>query len=208
MICLIKNSGEIEYNFSEIFISLDNIEAEQRIKSIYSKITNQNFLLLAEQFSDGIVSNNNKNNWTRESLLDVDIKNSISNLEVGKISLPIKTSAGIYIILLNNKRKTKKIEKDQTLYDLSQILFKLDNLSNKKQEKYYKDFLSSLKKTVKGCADLKKLIDEIPEGFGGELGRIDSKNIEKPFLNVLKDLPVGELSEAVATKDGIHGLMI
>ncbi len=205
---LVKNSGETEYNISEIFISLDNIEAEQRIKSIYSKITNQNFLLLAEQFSDGIVSNNNRNNWTRESLLDVDIKNSISNLEVGKISLPIKTSAGIYIILLNNKRKTKKIEKDQTIYDLSQILFKLDNLNNKKQEKYYKDFLSNLKKTVKGCADLKKLIGEIPEGFGGELGRIDSKNIEKPFLNVLKDLPVGELSKAVATKDGIHGLMI
>ena len=205
---LVKNSGETEYNISEIFISLDNIEAEQRIKSIYSKITNQNFLLLAEQFSDGIVSNNNRNNWTRESLLDVDIKNSISNLEVGKISLPIKTSAGIYIILLNNKRKTKKIEKDQTIYDLSQILFKLDNINNKKQEKYYKDFLSNLKKTVKGCADLKKLIDEIPEGFGGELGRIDSKNIEKPFLNVLKDLPVGELSKAVATKDGIHGLMI
>ena len=47
------------------------------------------------------------------------------------------------------------------------------------------------------------LIDEIPEGYGGELGKIDSKNIEKKFLNVIQNLPVGELSEAVATKDGV-----
>ena len=125
---LVKKSGEIEYNISEIFVSLDNIEAEQRINSIYSKINSKNFLLLADQFSDGIISNSNsKNNWTRESLLDQDIKNSISNLDIGEISIPIKTSAGYYIILLNDKRKTKKIKKDQTIYDLSQILFKFNN---------------------------------------------------------------------------------
>ena len=72
---LIKKSGETEYNISEIFISLDNIEAEQRINSIYSKINSKNFLLLAEQFSDDIVAYENiANNWTRESLLDVDKK--------------------------------------------------------------------------------------------------------------------------------------
>ena len=67
----IQKSGEIEYNISEIFISLDNIEAEQRINSIYTKANSQNFLLLAEQFSDGVVFLGNlNNNWARESLLD------------------------------------------------------------------------------------------------------------------------------------------
>ena len=206
---LVKKSGEIEYNISEIFVSLDNVEAEQRINSIYSKINSKNFLLLADQFSDGIASNSNsKNNWTRESLLDQDIQNSISNLDIGEISKPIKTSAGYYIILLNEKRKTKKIKKDQTIYDLSQILFKFNKPNNTKQENYYKNFLASLKDTIKGCADLKMLIDEIPEGYGGELGKVDSKNIEKQFLNVIQGLPVGELSEGIVTKDGVHGLML
>ncbi len=206
---LIKKSGEIEYNLSEIFISLDNIEAEQRINSIYSKINSKNFLLLAEQFSDSIISNGNTvNNWTRESLLDEEIKNNVSKLGIGEISSPVKTSSGYYIILLNDKRKTKKIEKNQTIYNLSQILFKLDNPNNTKQEEYYKEFLSSLKNTIKGCADLEKLIDEIPEGFGGNLGEVDSKNIEKNFLKVLRGLPIGQLSEAVTTEDGVHGLML
>ena len=206
---LIKKSGETEYNISEIFISLDNIEAEQRINSIYSKINSKNFLILAEQFSDGIVAYENiENNWTRESLLDEEIKNSVSNLNIGEISSPVKTLSGYFILLLNDKRKTKKIEKDQTIYDLSQILFKLDSSINTNQEKYYKDFLSSIKSTIKGCTDLEKLIDEIPEGYGGKLGKIDSKNIERKFLNALQGLPVGVLSEAVTTEDGVHGLMI
>ena len=62
---------------------------------------------------------------------------------------------------------------------MSQILFKLDNPNNAKQEEYYKEFLSNLKNTIKGCADLEKLIDEIPEGYGGNLGEVDSKNIKK-----------------------------
>ncbi|MBV68426.1 MAG: hypothetical protein CMJ08_01325 [Pelagibacterales bacterium] len=206
---LIKKSGEIEYNLSEIFISLDNIEAEQRINSIYSKINSKNFLLLAEQFSDSVISNRNTvNNWTRESLLNAEVKNSVSKLGIGQISAPVKTSSGYYIILLNDKRKTKKIEKNQTIYNLSQILFKLDNPNNTKQEKYYKEFLSSLKNTIKGCDDLDKLIDEIPEGYGGNLGEVDSKNIEKKFINVLIGLPIGQLSEAVTTDDGVHALML
>ena len=206
---LIKKSGEIEYNLSEIFISLDNIEAEQRINSIYSKINSKNFLLLAEQFSDSVISDRNTvNNWTRESLLNAEVKNSVSKLGIGQISAPVKTSSGYYIILLNDKRKTKKIEKNQTIYNLSQILFKLDNPNNTKQEKYYKEFLSSLKNTIKGCDDLDKLIDEIPEGYGGNLGEVDSKNIEKKFINVLIGLPIGQLSEAVTTDDGVHALML
>ena len=206
---LLKKSGEVEYNLSEIFISINNLEAEQRINSIYSRINTQNFLPLAEQFSDGVVlSGNFENNWVRESLLEDSIKDGVSKLNVGQISLPIKTSAGYHIILLNDKRQTKKIKENQTIYDLSQILFKIDAQKKKDSEEYYKGFLSSLRDIVVGCNDLKKLIDEIPEGYGGKLGKIDSKSIEKSFLKVLENLPVGILSDAVITDDGVHGLML
>ena len=206
---LLQKSGEVEYNLSEIFISINNLEAEQRINSIYSRINTQNFLPLAEQFSDGVVSSGNfENNWVRESLLEDGIKDGVSKLNVGQISLPIKTSAGYHLVLLNDKRQTKKIKENQTIYDLSQILFKINAKKNKDSEEYYKRFLSSLRDIVVGCNDLKKLIDEIPEGYGGKLGKIDSKSIEKSFLKVLENLPVGILSDAVITNDGVHGLML
>ena len=206
---LLQKSGETEYNISEIFVSLNNLEAEQRINSIYNRANNQNFLLLAEQFSDGVVFlGDMRNNWIRESLLNEEIQKVVSQLNVGNISVPIKSSDGYHLILLNNKRKTKKIEEDQTIYDLSQILFKINNSEDLKSEAYYKEFLSYLSSIVNGCGDLKKLIEEIPEGIGGELGRIDAKSIEDSFLKVLKNLPVGRLSDAVVTNDGVHGLML
>ena len=206
---LLQKSGETEYNISEIFVSLNNLEAEQRINSIYNRADNQNFLLLAEQFSDGVVFlGDMRKNWIRESLLNEEIQKVVSQLNVGNISVPIKSSDGYHLILLNDKRKTKKIEEDQTIYDLSQILFKINNSEGLKSETYYKEFLSYLSSIVNGCDDLKKLIEEIPEGIGGELGRIDAKSIEDSFLKVLKNLPVGRLSDAVVTNDGVHGLML
>ncbi len=206
---IIEKSGEIEYNISEIFISLDNNAAEQTIKSIYSKLETKNFLLLAEQFSDGIVySGDLKKNWTRESFLEKNIKLAVSNLEVGQISKPVKSASGYHILLLNDKRKTKKINKDETVYDLSQILIKLNDGDIKSQEQYYKGFLKTIKNTIKGCDDLINLIGEIPEGYGGSLGRVESKNIENKFLSSLINLPVGVLSDPIITSDGVHGLMI
>ena len=206
---ILKKSGETEYNISEIFISSDNIEAEERINSIYVRANNQNFILLAEQFSDGVAfSGNIQNNWARESILDDEIKEQASSLNIGEISKPIKSDKGYHIILLNDKRQTKKINPDQKLYNLSQILFKPGSKEDKNQEKYYKEFLSYLKEIVIGCEDLLKLIDEIPEGYGGNLGKIEVNNLEEKFIKALEGLYVGILSEAVVTEDGVHGLML
>ena len=206
---ILKKSGETEYNISEIFISSDNIEAEERINSIYVRANNQNFILLAEQFSDGVAfSGNIQNNWARESILDDEIKEQASSLNIGEISKPIKSDKGYHIILLNDKRQTKKINPDQKLYNLSQILFKPGSKEDKNQEKYYKEFLSYLKEIVIGCEDLLKLIDEIPEGSGGNLGKIEVNNLEEKFIKALEGLSVGILSEAVVTEDGVHGLML
>ncbi len=206
---ILKKSGETEYNISEIFISSDNIEAEERINSIYVRANNQNFILLAEQFSDGVAfSGNIQNNWARGSILDDDIKEQASSLNIGEISKPIKSDKGYHIILLNDKRQTKKINPDQKLYNLSQILFKPGSKEDKNQEKYYKEFLSYLKEIVIGCEDLLKLIDEIPEGYGGNLGKIEVNNLEEKFIKALEGLSVGILSEAVVTEDGVHGLML
>ena len=107
-----------------------------------------------------------------------------------------------------NQRQTKKINPDQKLYNLSQILFKPGSKEDKNQEKYYKEFLSYLKEIVIGCEDLLKLIDEIPEGYGGNLGKIEVNNLEEKFIKALEGLSVGILSEAVVTEDGVHGLML
>ena len=205
----IKNSGEVEYNISEIFISSDSNEledsSEERINSIYNKVNTSNFTTLAQQFSDGVL---NINNWYRESALNPQIINTIKDLKVEEISKPVKTNSGIRIYLLNDKRKTKKIIENEIMYNISQIFFKKTN-NDQNNIKDVKDKLLSLRENIKSCSQLEEVIKQDENSSGGSLGLLSSKSLDKRFLEVLEDnLEVGKLSKIIVTAEGIHSIML
>ena len=205
----IKSSGEVEYNISEIFISYtpnnSEISSEDKIYSIYNKINTSNFTMLAQQFSDGVL---NINNWYRESVLNPEIIKTIRNLQIGDISKPIKASSGLHIYLLNDKRKTKKIIENETLYNLSQIFFKTTE-DNKNKIQDIENRISNLRDNIRSCSQLEEAIKEEVSSSGGSLGILSSESLDKRFLEVLKDnLQVGKLSKTIITTEGIHSIML
>ena len=205
----IRSSGEVEYNISEIFIShaSNNLEnaSEDKIYSIYNKVNTSNFTILAQQFSDGAL---NINNWYRESALNPEIIKTIRNFQIGDISKPIKTNSGIHIYLLNDKRKTKKIIENETLYNLSQIFFKTTN-ANKKKIQNIEKIVSNLRENIKNCSQLEETIRKDVNSSGGSLGVLSSESLDKRFLEVLEDnLQVGQLSKAIITTEGVHSIML
>ena len=205
----IKSSGEVEYNISEIFISnsSNNLEysSEDKIYSIYNKTNSTNFTILAQQFSDGAL---NINNWYRESALNPEIIKTIRNLQIGDISEPIKTNSGLHIYLLNDKRKTKKIIENETLYNLSQIFFKTTE-ANKNKIQNIETKISNLRENIKSCSQLEEAIKKEVNSSGGSLGTLSSESLDKRFLEVLEDnLQVGQLSKTIITTEGIHSIML
>ena len=205
----IKSSGEVEYNISEIFIShtSNNLEnsSEDKIYSIYNKVNSSNFTILAQQFSDGAL---NINNWYRESALNPEIIKTIRNLQIGDISKPIKTNSGLHIYLLNDKRKTKKIIENETLYNLSQIFFKTTE-ANKNKIQDIENKISNLRENIKSCSQLEEAIKKEVNSSGGSLGILSSESLDKRFLEVLEDnLQVGQLSKTIITTEGIHSIML
>ena len=206
---LIKNSGEVEYNISEIFISWDSNtlddSAEEKINTIYNKANSSNFILLAQQFSDGAL---NINSWYRESALNTEVIKTIESLDIGEINKPIKTSYGLHIYLLNDKRKTKKIIENETLYKLSQIFFRVDS-NDQNKIKNVKNKLLDLRENIDSCSQLEEAIKQDIDSSGGSLGTLSSKSLDKKFLEVLEDnLQVGQLSKAIITTDGVHSIML
>ena len=208
----VRTSGGMEYNFSEIFISFSGVneeDARNKIQSIASKANAENFSILAEQFSDGaVIYEGNNTNWTRESILSKEVKNTLATLEIGEVSKPVKGATGYHIYLINKKRKTKKIDKNQTLYDLSQIFFKLDKENRDEKINYYKNLINIMREVIYGCDDLDKAISEVSEGVGGKMGVVNKDSIEKEFLKVIEGLKVGKLSDVTISKNGIHSLML
>ncbi len=205
----INSSGEVEYNISEIFISHSSNDlvnsSEDKIYSIYNKVNTSNFTILAQQFSDGVL---NVNNWYRESALNPEVIKTIRNLQVGAISKPIKTNSGLHIYLLNDKRKTKKIIENETLYNLSQIYFKITD-ANKNKIQDIENRILNLRENIKNCFQLEETIKKESDSSGGSLGVLSSESLDKRFLEVLEDnLQVGQLSKAIITTEGIHSIML
>jgi peptidyl-prolyl cis-trans isomerase SurA len=204
----IKNSGEEEYNLSEIFVSSannTNYSATEKVNSIRAKLNSSNFISMTEQFSDGAI---NIGNWTRESMLDQKVLGSIKKIKIGEITQPVESSIGYHIYLLNDKRKTKKIIENQLLYNLSQIFFKFTN--NKKDEiKIYKNLLADLRKTTLGCDNLDNTIKRYKKSNGGRLGILPKESLDPTFSKLIKKgLEIGKLSAAIVTEQGVHSLML
>jgi len=204
----IKNSGEVEYNLSEIFISSannTNYSATEKVNSIRAKLNNSNFISMTEQFSDGAI---NIGNWTRASMLNEKVLSSIKKIKIGEITQPVESTIGYHIYLLNDKRKTKKIIENQLLYNLSQIFFKFTD--NKKGEtKIYKNLLADLRKTTIGCDNLDNTIKRQKKSSGGRLGILPENSLDPKFAKLIKTgLETGKLSAAIITEQGIHSLML
>lgn len=204
----IKNSGEIEYNLSEIFVSSannTNYSAIEKANSMYTKLNNSNFVSMAEQFSDGAV---NIGNWTRESMLNERTIGFIKKIKIGEITQPIESTIGYHIYLLNDKRKTKKIIENQLLYNLSQIFFKFTN-DKQNEIKAYKNLLADLRKSILGCDSLDNTINRIKESNGGKLGILSEESLDPKFAEVIKKgLELGKLSEVIISEQGVHSLML
>ena len=209
---LVKSSGEMEYLFSEIFISSNSLNAtsaKEKIESIYSQTTKNNFLMLAEQLSDSAVTNsNNQRNWIRENMLNEDLKILFSKMDEDEISKPVVSDEGYHIYFLNQKRKTKKISEDNTYYDLNQIFFKISDENLNEITDYYSNLINTLRENLKGCADLDNTIKQLEDGSGGRIGILKEEDIDPKFIPALKNLPVGKLSKIFVTKNGIQSLML
>jgi peptidyl-prolyl cis-trans isomerase SurA len=204
----IKNSGETEYNLSEIFVSLansTNYSALEKANSMHTRLNSSNFISMAEQFSDGAI---NIGNRTRESLMSERVVDAIKSVQIGEITQPVESSIGYHIYLLNDKRKTKKIVENQILYNLSQIFFKFAD--NKQSEiKVYQNLLADLRKTTLGCDNLDNIINRTKKSSGGRLGILPEDSLDSKFSKLIKKgLKIGKLSEAIVTEQGIHSLML
>ena len=129
-------------------------------------------------------------------------------LKVGDISKPIKTNSGLHIYLLNDKRKTKKIIENETLYNLSQIFFKTTNIDQENIQSI-KNKLLNLRDNIKSCLQLEEFIKQDINSSGGSLGVLSSESLDKRFLKVLENnLQIERLSEIIITAEGIHSIML
>jgi len=105
-----KKLGKYEYNFTEVFFENESIDSwlntEKKLKKFLSLLDQGiPFDSLAEKYDNNFDKNNRKGlKWEIEDNLNLEIKQTLLDMEIGQISSKIKVNDGYKIIKLNKKR--------------------------------------------------------------------------------------------------------
>ena len=128
-----KQENQRELLLSEINFSVTSkIDFEDKYKRILSDLEKIGFQKTAIMYSNSeTASNGGLIGWIKEDNLNLTIKKTISNLKIGQVSKPIRTSSGFiilkiedereYLTSLNINEKVEEIVKFKTNDQLSQF---------------------------------------------------------------------------------------
>ena len=128
-----QKEDQREFLLSEInFNATDKTDLKSKYKRIISDIEKLGFKKTALKHSNSeSASNGGLIGWVKEDNLNLSIKEIISELKIGQVSKPIRTSSGfiilkiedekLYVSKLNINEKVDEIIKFKTNYQLSQF---------------------------------------------------------------------------------------
>lgn len=209
-----SSSGISELDLSEIVLPVDDPKDDRKVKSLAQKLYQEilngaDFSLVAREFSRSPTSAGGGNlGWVREGKFSKELYNKVKNLTKGDITVPVRDADGYYILKLNDRRALIKVTSDDSEVGIKHafVPFGSDVSIKKKEEKAAMIQKESAK--INGC-----------EGFGGFAKSIKSevdpgllmtqvKSLNENIRNAIQTTPVGRLTPAIKSEDGIHVFMV
>lgn len=112
------------YNLSEILLLVNNPAEEKKLLGDAGELIKQlrngvDFAAVARQFSAASSAAAGGNaGWVPVNQLDVNLLPSLSTMKQGEVSDPIRTSAGIYVVRLNGKQQSGRVDPMRNVFDL------------------------------------------------------------------------------------------
>ncbi len=206
-----SNEEKNEYKYSEIFLNFDQLQKKQKIINTILKIREQldtkNFSEIANQMSQsssakygGLV------NWTVESSVPKAILETISNMNKDKISEPIVTNTGVFIIKLEEKRKFKLPDLTKSAVKIATLRY-LISPNEENVDSILEENLREIQ-NINSCEQLDEIRNNSSQKYGGFFGRVLLQTLPKKFKEELEKLKPQERSDLLYTPDGIFILML
>ena len=206
-----SNEEKNEYKYSEIFLNFDQLQKKQKIINTALKIREQldtkNFSEIANQMSQSSSAKfGGQVNWTVESSVPKAILETISNMNKDKISEPIVTNTGVFIIKLEEKRKFKLPDLTKRAVKIATLRF-LISPNEENVDSILEENLREIQ-NINSCEQLDEIRNNSSQKYGGFFGRVLLQTLPKKFKEELEKLKPQERSDLLYTPDGIFILML
>ncbi len=209
-----KRVGQLEYLVAEIFLPIGTPERLQEVSAFANRLIQEiqagaKFSAVAQNFSQSpTAAVGGSLGWTTIDHLPNEIGAVIKTMETGKISTPLRSLDGVYIITLVAKRQIQPIgtrKPPPPKITLFQLLFPLAAGADPTGlDQTARDLSAS----ARSCQDMQALATQIKSPLSGNLGKLNVAQLAPKIKNVVETLPVSQPSLPVKTDGGVIVFMV
>ena len=147
---------------SEIFLAIDREENEDRVLELANRLINQvrsgaRFSALAREFSQSSsAAVGGDMGWVSKGQLDTVLEQSVANLKKGEIGEPVRTLAGIHILMLVDRVTPQSTSVRKTTMDLAQIVLPVGKDATDGELQKVLTQAQEIRNATKDCASLRE----------------------------------------------------
>ena len=207
---LIAAASKPQYEVSEVFLDATRIGGMDAATKGAAQLVAQlqqgaPFASVARQFSSSsTAANGGDAGWISPGEMPSEVDTAIEQLRPGQLSQPIPVKDGVYIIYLKDKRSGA----GQTLVSLKQVAVALPATATPGDVDAARVKLEAAKASIKDCATLEATAGKTPGVVASDLGEAELADLSSEFKDAATKLKVGQLSDPIRTKVGLHVLAI
>ncbi len=217
----IKKEQQTRYRLAEIVLkNTGQGNLEELVKTIMYKLRDgAPFSMLAQQFSSGAGANRGGDlGWLTEEQLPDEYLYAVNKMQVGQVTPPLRVADGYKIMLMidkkeagynipNIKKEKRVVGKDITI-SLKQILIPINKGEPESVIKAKITRAGQLKSEIKNCSEMEEKSKNFLSAGTGDINDIKLTDLPPKVAEVVKELPIGELTPPIRHSDGIAVMMV
>lgn len=226
------HQGKPEHRVSEIFLQVDNPQAENEVRQTAERLIGQirggaNFAAVARQFSQSATAATDGDlGWVSPGQQASEIDQAVARMKVGEVAGPIRSPAGYHILTVVARRLGGKTEElpppappkptqsaaappaRDAQMTLHQVVLGLSPQPSKAEAEKVAEYAKTATAKAKACKDMEAIGKKLGTPLSGPLKNIKLSNLPPQLRAVVENLPLGQPSPPLPTPNGIVVLMV
>lgn len=206
--------GQAEYRLAEIVLNVDRPENVPDVRRTAQRLIDQlrqgaQFPAVARQFSQSATASVGGDlGWIPEIALSDELRRLVPTMKEQEIAGPITTLDGVEIVLLLGKRRVMAADPDDARVRLRRVLLPLSPNATSAGIENQMALARTVSETVSGCDDMQSAAQELGITDAPELSNLRVGDLATDLRAIVRDLPVGKVSEPLRGTDGIALFMV
>ncbi len=209
------NKGKFEYRLAEITLSVNDNSQDASVKATAEGLLERlrsgaSFPDVARQLSSSSsAAVGGDLGWLSETEIDPDLAKTLSLMDVGQLTSPIRTPSGYRILANIDRRKILSADPLDTQVSLRQIHLTKEKIEDATA---VAAFEKSVKIVASNSGNLCGRVSQFATDAGAdpkvEIGNLRLRDISPAVRNAVKALEVGRPSELIKMDDGMRILFV